>query len=95
MSAREEKLEQSAKRSTAGPARCTLAQLHARWGRLGAFRGLGVVNLIQPGMTHADAAKVLQEGDQVEKEAMGGLERWRVASIADGDVHLVKTGGAT
>jgi hypothetical protein len=94
VSAREEKLEQTGKRTTAGPARCTLAQLHARWGRLGAFRGSGAVNLIQPGMTHAEAAKVLQEGDRVEKEAMGGLERWRVASIAGADVHLVKVGGA-
>jgi hypothetical protein len=32
MSAREEKLELASKRTTAGPARCTLAQLRARWG---------------------------------------------------------------
>lgn len=38
MSDRAEKLEQASKRSTAGPARCTLAQLHARWGRQGVFR---------------------------------------------------------
>lgn len=97
MSAREEKLAQAAKRAIGGPARCTLAQLFTtRWGRVGVFRPPRLnLNVLRPGMTPAEAAKALREGDRVLKEAMGGNEWWRVTSIVGSDVNLEKCGGAT
>lgn len=76
MSDRAEKLEQASRRSSPGPARCTLDQLRARWGRV-------------------TAPEVPRVGSEVVLEAMGGTERWRVTSIADGKVNLELLGGGT
>jgi hypothetical protein len=76
MSAREEKLEQAAKRATGGPARCTLAQLRSsRWGRVTAPERLWVGAEVQfEGMG----------GEEVWRVSS-------LTGLADEQVHLERT----
>jgi hypothetical protein len=73
----------------AGPARCTLEQLRARWGRVEHWRG-GVVQPMSYIRPDPAVMRDLRVGDEIRKHAMNGWERWRVEKIEGKRVDLVQ-----